>query len=189
MRGCAYRGSWLPGGRAWTDSSAERVGGSHVGVGALLLPRRLPAPFRPTLSSLCPYEPIRANGMKSWAKRTREELGMPPPGFLFFTRCTYALFLEFTAAASSIPANWPFVGTTFSIGCIARRVGRNGAGSGRKRHPLPNGTRITEEIVFSTRCSASLLCAAKCLSPLCRNTLLSLLPLLVGTRGARAVRT
>ena len=65
----------------------------------------------------------------------------------------------------------PSVEPHFSVRCIARRVGRNGAGSGRKRHPLPNSTRITEEIVFSTRCSASLLCAGKCLSPQCRTTL------------------
>ena len=68
----------------------------------------------------------------------------------------------------------PSVEPQITIGSIARRVGRNGAGSGRKRHPLPNSTRITEEIVFSTRCSASLLCAAKWPSPLCRTTLLLL---------------
>ena len=95
------------------------------------------------------------------------------PHFGGFTICIKNVFLFRRSRRLPAPfrPSGPSFEPHFSVRCIARRVGRNGAGSGRKRHPLPNSTRITEEIVFSTRCSASLLCAAKWPSPLCRTTL------------------
>ena len=76
--------------------------------------RRLPAPFRPTGPSL---EPKIGNG--SIARRVgrngRGSRRVRTPDFWGFIICIkmFSLFSLFTAAAGSMPANWPFVGSRF----------------------------------------------------------------------------
>ena len=154
-RRCAERARQPP--RA-AVSSIFAYPGAKIQVGCS---RRLPAPIRPTGPSVEPQITIGSiarrvgrNGAGSRRVRT--------PHFLGFVICIklFSFFRRSRRLSAPFRPSGPSFEPHFSVRCIARRVGRNGAGSGRKRHPLPNSTRITEEIVFSTRCSASLLCAA-----------------------------
>ena len=134
--------------------------------------RRLPAPIRPTGPSLEPQITIGSiarrvgrNGAGSRRVRT--------PHFLGFAICIklFSLFSLFTAAAGSIPAKRPFVGTTFSNRLHSTKSWAKRSRQRPQTAPPPEFyTNYRRNCVFHAVLCFAVLCG-QCLSPLYRNTL------------------